>query len=187
MRLLEEEDVLKKSKEDVKKLIEDIEKLMFNDLIYTNVFYGTTILDKCQSPIEQLYILYLNYYVNSGTDFKINILPQFVINTRGGKYKVDFHVRVSQSFVITNDSGTKYFERSTSLCIECDGHDFHEKTKQQVQKDKQRERDIISNGYTIIRFTGSEIFNSPIKCARETTRILEEMIERKGFKKIDVD
>lgn len=54
--------------------------------------------------------------------------------------------------------------------IECDGHDFHERTKMQAQRDKERDRKIQAAGHPILRFTGSEIFNDPFQCA---TQILE--------------
>jgi very-short-patch-repair endonuclease len=53
------------------------------------------------------------------------------------------------------------------LVIECDGNDFHEKTKEQVKKDKQRDRELTNLGYKILRFSGSEIFNNPTACAEE--------------------
>ena len=44
------------------------------------------------------------------------------------------------------------------IAVECDGHEFHEKTKQQAARDKARDRD---------RFTGSEIWKDPGACADE--------------------
>jgi len=48
--------------------------------------------------------------------------------------------------------------------IECDGHDFHERTKEQAQHDKERDRNLQSLGYKVYRFTGSEIFKSRGRC-----------------------
>ena len=53
------------------------------------------------------------------------------------------------------------------LIIECDGHDFHEKTKQQATRDKRRDRILQSLGYKVFRFTGSEIYNDAMGCAFE--------------------
>lgn len=62
-----------------------------------------------------------------------------------------------------------------ALAVECDGHDFHEKTKEQARRDKSRDRILISHGIHTIRFTGSEIFRrsedlwdsdvSPVLCS----------------------
>lgn len=47
------------------------------------------------------------------------------------------------------------------IIIECDGHEFHERTKQQAKKDRSRDRSVQSRGSAILRFTGSEIYASP--------------------------
>jgi very-short-patch-repair endonuclease len=51
------------------------------------------------------------------------------------------------------------------LVVECDGHDFHERTKEQVARDKARDRAIVSAGYDVFRFSGSEIWRDPLGCA----------------------
>lgn len=55
--------------------------------------------------------------------------------------------------------------------VEIDGHDFHEKTKAQARTDRQRERWIIRHPHAeidaVLRFTGSEIFADPVRCAEE--------------------
>lgn len=53
------------------------------------------------------------------------------------------------------------------IVVECDGHDFHERTKDQAQHDKARDRVFTAAGYRTLRFTGSEIHRNPIKCAVE--------------------
>jgi very-short-patch-repair endonuclease len=61
---------------------------------------------------------------------------------------------------------------SRYLVVECDGHDFHERTKAQAAHDKKRDRWMTSNGYTVLRFTGSEIYADPDACASEIQRVL---------------
>ncbi|WP_431858685.1 endonuclease domain-containing protein [Azospirillum sp.] len=56
---------------------------------------------------------------------------------------------------------------SNFVVVECDGHDFHEKTKEQAKRDKRRDRDLQKQGYSVLRFTGSEIFIDPEGCVRE--------------------
>lgn len=51
------------------------------------------------------------------------------------------------------------------LVIECDGHDFHERTKRQAKRDRSRDRAFQQAGYTVFRFTGSEIYNDAWECA----------------------
>jgi hypothetical protein len=67
--------------------------------------------------------------------------------------------------------------------IECDGHEFHEKTKEQATKDREKFRSLKARGLDIIPFTGSEITHNIDGCvgaiwdllaahARERRRLL---------------
>lgn len=67
------------------------------------------------------------------------------------------------------------------IVIECDGHDFHEKTKQQAAKDKERDRFFAKEGYTVLRYTGSEIFNDRYKVYTDVEEILIPDEQRESF------
>ena len=56
------------------------------------------------------------------------------------------------------------------LVIECDGHDFHERTKQQAARDRSRDRQAVLAGMDCFRFTGSELWRDPWDCAAQVTR-----------------
>lgn len=62
--------------------------------------------------------------------------------------------------------------REMALAIECDGHQFHEKTKEQAAKDKRRDRFMSKLGWTTLRFTGSEIYNDADACAYEILKMM---------------
>lgn len=51
--------------------------------------------------------------------------------------------------------------------IECDGHDFHERTKEQAARDRSRDRYALTRRRYMMRFTGSEIWRNPFGCADE--------------------
>lgn len=51
------------------------------------------------------------------------------------------------------------------LVVECDGHDFHERTKDQAARDRSRDRALQEAGYPVFRFTGAEIWRDPCGCA----------------------
>jgi very-short-patch-repair endonuclease len=53
------------------------------------------------------------------------------------------------------------------IVVECDGHDFHERTKEQAARDRSRDRRLQAAGHHVLRFTGSEIYRDPMKCAEE--------------------
>lgn len=74
------------------------------------------------------------------------------------KYRVDFLIEDS--------------EEGIRLVVECDGHDFHERTKDQARRDRSRDREIQALGYFVLRFTGSEIWADPWKCVEEIQNMI---------------
>ena len=41
------------------------------------------------------------------------------------------------------------------VVVECDGHNFHERTKDQASRDRTRDREMTLAGFKVMRFTGS--------------------------------
>src|SRR6202012_2567100 len=72
---------------------------------------------------------------------------------RVGRFRVDFSIAF------------RFFKDEIALVVECDGHDFHERTKEQVARDKARDRAMTLAGVKVLRFTGSEIYNDAYECA----------------------
>jgi very-short-patch-repair endonuclease len=64
------------------------------------------------------------------------------------------------------------------VAVECDGHDFHERTKEQAARDKKRDREILTAGYPVLRFTGSEVFANPTSCADQVKLALSRPLEK---------
>jgi len=62
------------------------------------------------------------------------------------------------------------------IAIEIDGHEYH-KTKEQRAHDNQREREIklaLPTNWTLIRFTGSEIFQNADLCVEEVLKFINK-------------
>lgn len=80
------------------------------------------------------------------TDRRVDILltPQF----RWNEYRIDICVRYRS-------------EPERPLFVECDGHDFHERTKEQAERDRSKDRAVQAAGIPILRFTGREIWRDP--------------------------
>jgi hypothetical protein len=56
------------------------------------------------------------------------------------------------------------------VAVELDGHDFHERTKEQARRDKQRDRVLQTAGWIVLRFAGSEVFADPHSCEVQAVR-----------------
>lgn len=52
--------------------------------------------------------------------------------------------------------------------VEVDGHDYHERTKEQASSDRERDRTLQRNGYAVIRFTGGDVFRDASRCVIDT-------------------
>jgi very-short-patch-repair endonuclease len=101
-----------------------------------------------------------------------------------GDYRVDFLVTLHENPVFTTQHyriGTPAF--SSCVIVECDGHGFHEKTKEQASNDKKRDRDLQASGFTVFRFSGSDIWKDAMKCADEIIEFLQDEI---SFKDIEI-
>jgi len=127
-----------------------------------------SVLDDAESPIERLFgvaFMYATRFI-----YDIDIFQQEEITCFDKKYRVDFLVVIG----LSKDRKGKLY----NFVIECDGHDFHEKTKLQAKRDKQRDRHLTASGYHVIRFTGSEIWADPRKCAKETRDMILNISSR---------
>jgi hypothetical protein len=112
--------------------------------------------------------LFLPYGAINGADEMppIDLIEPGVINVAPGCwvncYQSDFllDVKAPRSPVVAR--GT----------LECDGHDYHDKTTEQASHDRKRDREFQKTGVAVLRFTGTDIFENPEACAREAIQVL---------------
>lgn len=128
---------------------------------------------RIDSPLEQIFLETLllvhvlmmrgyppiNQCILHGYDPLFGVKTQFPI----GKYRADF-------MLVSWDA--------RAVVVECDGHDFHERTKEQAAHDRQKDRDVQALGHVILRFTGAEIWADPMKCVGEATAMLFQSPKR---------
>ena len=124
------------------------------------------ILDLCESPIEEVMQVALTFIAVDGmliewmrpdelAQERENLSVRSWWQKKIGRYRVDCLIQINIG------------KTTRSVVLEFDGHDFHERTKAQAQKDKARDRWLAASEYTVLRFTGSEIWAHPEKCAEE--------------------
>lgn len=107
------------------------------------------------SPIESIACLYLRDFANLNFGpLELEVIPQCKL----GPYTVDFLV--------------KYDRCDLHIIVECDGHEFHEKTKKQAAHDKKRDRYFTKQGYYVLRYTGSQICDNPDEMIRDIEEIV---------------
>jgi very-short-patch-repair endonuclease len=170
--------------------------------IYSNkaLMHLESLYDATESPIEKAMLGALCivahemsenvWYKIRGHEFgerermlsNICIEPQ----ARIGKYRVDFLVTfedLEPQFKEGTDNGEyEIASKVEQIIVECDGHDFHEKTKEQARTDKQRDRALQLLGFHVFRFTGSELWADPIACGVEALHAGAALLKKKAQK-----
>lgn len=160
------------------------------------------ILDSVDSPIEALMLLSLilcarehflgvcvvwthptlEHHHEQQSDFSIGsrrltleIRPQAQV----GEHRVDFVLSYYGTDFVRSEArqaggGDEWQEVRVDkkMIVECDGHEFHEKTKEQAQRDKERDRNLQSLGFPVYRYTGSELYADVFRSAAEIVRVL---------------
>lgn len=162
-------------------ILPSVQKTM-DEINEINLSFLKESLINCESPIEQMLALelanlklYDAYLFNPNMNI-IGVENQSQIKCNNIEYRVDFLIPV-------------IFYKKIYRCfiIECDGYEFHQKTKEQVKNDNIRQRNIEMSGYKVIRFSGTEIFNDSYKCALEVLDIIRttyiQIGEEYGYKK----
>lgn len=163
-------------------LIQSFEKV-FNVIIEETFSY-------CESPIEKMMFVALTLAgrerfdevvlkreslefreLREGID-RLIIEPQHKV----GNYRVDFLVTLVSKYPVDKPDGDGYevHEMRHEIIVECDGHEFHERTKEQAKKDKKRDRALLDLGFRVYRFTGSEVWNDPFDCAWQVIENLRQ-------------
>lgn len=127
------------------------------------------------SPIEQIFVVaheILSYY-NSGIMFTLE--PQVLVG-KDKKYRADFLVEFYYKDGIE-------FVLDKPLIVELDGFDHHS-NKKQMNYDYKRENELKSEGYDIIRFTGSQVYNEPLKCVETIYNIISKSKNENNIKEV---
>lgn len=117
-----------------------------------------SVSELCESPIEKIVSLELFKLYDLFPVGECKVHPQVII----GRYVVDF--MVTYETPLTNGE--------FKVVIECDGHDFHEKTKEQVARDKERDRFMTLQGYIVLRYSGSEICDDPYRIVNDVEHLI---------------
>lgn len=108
---------------------------------------------RCESPIEAILARAVAIEIE-----RSNLGCEQRLQEKVGPYRVDIFIEAPNR---------------RTLAIECDGAKFHAATKEQVDRDKRRDRYFAAHGISVMRFSGSEITRCPEACATEVRLWLE--------------
>lgn len=143
---------------------------------FSQDLYCTIFDEPIASPIEQLFLIAVHAQcfaeytdVNAGPESRtdgvdgpgrgIQIRSQWKVD----KYRADFFMW---------QEGLAPADVYPPVIVELDGHDFHDRNKQQRSYEKARDRHFIKKGYRVVHYTGSDVVKDPNKVAFEVLEML---------------
>jgi hypothetical protein len=136
---------------------------------------------KIESPIEQLFLIEFSYQQNGFNAVpdgfpKLYIMPQYEISTKEGeKYRVDFLIYCTDNDMwMTKEETYPQYQKEKVLLVELDSFLWHGQTPEQFEKEKKRERDLMNEGYKIMRFSGREIVRDVEKFVGESINYFDK-------------
>lgn len=100
--------------------------------------------NKIASPIEAIFWMWWNTLESVSGIPHFELESQHEVEAGGSRYRLDFAIP------------------EFSIGIELDGHEFHEKTKEQVTYRNQRDRHLQAAGWTVFHFSGSELYRDQV-------------------------
>ena len=97
----------------------------------------------------------------------------------------DFDNPQSLTEAMADETGVKEnpgaIEIIKNLIVECDGHEFHDRTKEQASRDRERDRRLQKLGYPVFRYTGADIWGDVFKCALDALKSLDDMTNEAAY------
>lgn len=96
-----------------------------------------------------------------------------------GDYRVDFLLTGAVRHYHTDERGHLGSYAGTTerrMVVECDGFDFHDRTRQQASHDRARDRWLQSFGVLVYRYTGGDIWSDVFRHAQEAVSVLMEVL-----------
>lgn len=129
----------------------------FIDHLYKNI-------SRTESPLEASFVACLMALPQLMDWGVITWRCQHEVEVEGRGYRLDIVFEVSElDGPFVSISGPQ----CPKVALELDGHEFHERTKEQVTQRNRRDRDLQTAGWTVLHVSGSEFNANPEKVTEE--------------------
>jgi hypothetical protein len=100
---------------------------------------------------------------------RLRLCPQREVVVDGKVYRLDFVVAPwGETWGRIRDDAQRFGLPFPEFAIELDGHDFHERTKEQVALRDRRDRDLQNAGWRVLHFSGAEFHRNPRAAVSDT-------------------
>lgn len=145
-----------------------------NFMIECDVFAGgitglVDITQRLESPLEVVMlsaIMAAEKSLDFGADQRGDFM-RLVIESRKFKFSTKAAVPIGtyRADLVVEAITDLYELNAARVVVECDGFNFHDRTRDQACRDRARDRYMQREGYVIARFAGDEIVERPFECA----------------------
>jgi very-short-patch-repair endonuclease len=150
---------------------EVIVRALSNEIGGLAAYYTEKLTPLCQSPLEVIFGAVMTFVLRQSrpqglvccipsdeekySECQYLLMPQYP----WFGYRIDWAIKIKGA-------------KRPFVFIELDGHDFHERTKEQAARDRAKDRAIQSADITVFRFTGSELYRDPGGCVWQVMKLL---------------
>lgn len=146
---------------------------------------------KCESPLESRLLICMGYrgwhLVDASDWTEAHRFAHLTGTSKTPKHVTAMFNGHLQALMLTQaqiTSGSNrwradcaIFVGRTGIVVELDGHPFHERTADQVLRDRSRDRAMTIDGWKVLRFTGREVHSSVMDVAIEIADACEVALE----------
>lgn len=173
--------------------------------IERSMTFGRAVVDKVQencsrvgqigSPLEAIFAVWFEahlfaYRSMTPMHCEIVLVPQHVAHCCDGMiYRLDFMIGAVFPANLERVASRLEVPLFPMIGVELDGHDFHEKTKEQVTYRNQRDRTLQQTGWFVFHVSGSELNAKPAVIVQEILNYAinqtSEFYRRFGAKLLD--
>lgn len=143
----------------------------------------------CESPLEQLLLIdfTITFAAEPNYDSDLPYLKGMIIDPE--LYKFPLKITPQQKIAIDKQNFRADFlfeifdfrdpeQTIEKIIVEIDGHDFHERTKEQAIRDRSRDRLMTREEFRVLRFTGTEVFQNREKVNSEIEDFLVNLLKK---------
>lgn len=121
--------------------------------------YFEKILDggRIESPIEAVFLVYwrmLRTIGGSSPERALNLVEQYQVEIGSDRFRLDFAILPADPLI---QQFAEHLGYPMKVAVELDGHEFHERTKEQVTIRDRRDRILQVDGWKVLHVSGSEL------------------------------
>lgn len=120
-----------------------------------------------ESPAEQIFAAWF-FALERTLMHRFELMPQHDVIAGGRRYRLDFRVLPADALELHEAAIHRL--SLPLVAVEIDGHEWHERTRQQVTSRDRRDRDLQAAGWQVLHFSGGEVVTQPDRCVAEVLR-----------------